>query len=74
MLQNLTITSTSGFDFAAASPTGGAAPEVSNVNATAAGQTRAALAVTPYGEDAAVAYSQFGDAALIVDVFGVFSR
>jgi hypothetical protein len=74
VLQNLTITSTSGFDFAAAYPAGTAAPEVSNVNATAAGQTRAALAVTPYGTDASITYSQFGDAALIVDVFGIFSR
>lgn len=73
VLQNLTITDTSGFDFAAAYPAGSAPPEVSNVNATGVGQTRAALAVTPYGTDASVTYSLFGSSSLIVDVFGTFS-
>ncbi len=76
VLQNLTITETTGFDFATAVPGGGPGgeePEVSNVNATAPGQTRAALAVTPYGPDATITYSLFGDSSLVVDVVGTFS-
>jgi glucose/arabinose dehydrogenase len=73
VLQNITMTATTGFDFVSAFPAGGATvPEVSNVNATAAGQTRAALAITRLGGEA-VDYFTFGESALIVDVFGSFS-
>jgi glucose/arabinose dehydrogenase len=73
VLQNLTMTSTTGFDFVTAFPAGGGVPVVSNVNATAAGQTRAALAVTRVGTGG-VGYFTFGESQLIVDVFGTFSR
>ena len=72
MLQNLTITATTGFDFVTAYPGGGAVPEVSNVNAVAADQTRAALAVTKLGPGATVGYFTFGSSMLVVDAFGYF--
>lgn len=78
MLQNLTITGTDGFDYVSAYPAGTARREVSSVNATTGGQTRAALALTPYGTGAAgtgrVTYFQYGASSLIVDVVGIFSR
>lgn len=75
VLQNLTITATAGFDFASAVPGDAeAVADVSNVNATGPDQTRAALAVTPYGPDATITYSLFGDSALIIDVVGTFSE
>jgi hypothetical protein len=72
VLQNLTITATTGFDFVTAYPGGGAVPEVSNVNAVAADQTRAALAVTKLGQDGTVGYFTFGSSMLVVDAFGYF--
>jgi glucose/arabinose dehydrogenase len=72
VLQNLTITATTGFDFVTAYPGGGAVPEVSNVNAVAADQTRAALAVTKLGQGATVGYFTFGSSMLVVDAFGYF--
>ncbi len=72
VLQNLTMTGTTGFDFVTASPSGAAPRQVSNVNAVAPGQTRAALAVTRLGSGGAVDYRTFGESQLIVDVFGVF--
>jgi hypothetical protein len=47
-------------------------PEVSNVNAVAADQTRAALAVTKLGQGATVGYFTFGSSMLVVDAFGYF--
>jgi hypothetical protein len=72
VLQNLTMTATTGFDFVTAYPGGGAVPEVSNVNAVAAGQTRAALAVTKLGAGTTVGYFTFGSSMLVVDAFGYF--
>jgi glucose/arabinose dehydrogenase len=73
VLQNVTMTATSGFDFVTAFPSAPTVPEVSNVNATAAGQTRAALAITRLGSGGAVSYFTFGGSQLVVDVFGTFS-
>ena len=72
VLQNLTITATTGFDFVTAYPGGGAVPEVSNVNAVGVDQTRAALAVTKLGQGATVGYFTFGSSMLVVDAFGYF--
>ena len=72
MLQNLTITATTGFDFVTAYPGGGSGPEVSNVNAVGADQTRAALAITKLGPGATVGYFTFGSSMLVVDAFGYF--
>lgn len=77
VVQNLTITDTTGFGFVGSSPAPApgdsvAPPEVSNVNATAAGQTRAALAVTPYGPGGRITHTVEGDSALIADVVGLF--
>jgi hypothetical protein len=72
VLQNLTITATTGFDFVTAYPGGGAVPEVSNVNAVAADQTRAALAVTKLGPGTTVGYFTFGSSMLVIDAFGYF--
>ena len=65
--------STTGFDFVTAFPPAATVPEVSNVNATAAGQTRAALATTRLAPGGAAGYFTFGGSQLIVDVFGTFS-
>jgi hypothetical protein len=73
VLQNLTMTGTTGFDFVTAHPAGGAVPEVSNVNAVAAGQTRAALAITRLAPAGRVSFTTFAESQLVVDVFGVFS-
>ncbi len=72
VLQNLTITATTGFDFVTAFPGGGTVPEVSNVNAVGVDQTRAALAVTKIGPGATVGYFTFGTSMLVVDAFGYF--
>jgi glucose/arabinose dehydrogenase len=72
VLQNLTITATTGFDFVTAYPGGGGVPEVSNVNAVGVDQTRAALAVTKLGPGATVGYFTFGTSMLVVDAFGYF--
>ena len=72
VLQNLTMTATSGFDFVTAFPGGGVVPEVSNVNAVGADQTRAALAVTRFGAGTTVSYFTFGSSMLVVDAFGYF--
>jgi hypothetical protein len=76
VLQNLTITSTGGFGFVSAAPAGLTPPTVSNVNATAPGQTRAALAITRLADDVtgSVTYRTFGESQLIVDVVGFFRR
>jgi hypothetical protein len=73
VLQNLTMTGTTGFDYVSAFPAGGDVPEVSNVNATGADQTRAAAAITRLGAGGGVGYFSFGTSDLIVDVFGVFA-
>jgi hypothetical protein len=73
VLQNLTMTGTTGFDFVTAHPAGGAVPEVSNVNAVAAGQTRAALAITRLAPAGRVSFTTFAESQLVVDVFGVFA-
>ncbi|HWM19357.1 MAG TPA: hypothetical protein VNO51_06700, partial [Ilumatobacteraceae bacterium] len=72
VLQNLTITATTGFDFVTAFPGGVVVPEVSNVNATGVDHTRAALAVTKLGPGSTVSYFTFGESMLIIDVFGYF--
>jgi hypothetical protein len=66
------MTATGGFDFVTAFPGGGVVPEVSNVNAVGADQTRAALAVTKFGAGTTVGYYTFGSSMLVVDAFGYF--
>ena len=73
VLHNVTMTDTTGFDFVTAFPGGSTVPVVSNVNATAPGQTRAALAVTPLGPGATIGYTTFADSHLVVDVVGFFT-
>jgi hypothetical protein len=73
VLHNITITATTGFDFVTAFPGAGALPVVSNVNAVAPDQTRAALAVTKLGAGATVGFYTFGSSMLVVDTFGYFS-
>ncbi len=72
VLQNVTMTATNGFDYVTAYPGTGSPPDSSNVNATAAGQTRAAFAFTPVGSQNGVSFFTFGESVLIVDVFGFF--
>lgn len=71
VIQNLTLAPSSSQGFLAAYPTGGQRPLVSNLNATGAGQVRAALAITPLATGSSTYFAQNG-AELVVDVFGSF--
>ncbi|MEO1058105.1 MAG: PQQ-dependent sugar dehydrogenase, partial [Actinomycetota bacterium] len=72
VVHNLTLAPSADQGFVTAHPATVPRPEVSNVNATAAGQVRAALAVTPLGGGRATFYAHNGT-ELAVDVFGYFT-
>jgi glucose/arabinose dehydrogenase len=69
--QNLTIARTGGRGFLTAYP-GGTLPTVSNINASGAGQVRAALALTRLDSGSETFFSGVSDKDLIVDVLGWF--
>ncbi len=73
VIHNLTIPSASGWGFVTAAPDGSAVPTVSNLNVTAAGQNRAALALTALPTSGVVRYQTYAGTDLIVDVYGYFS-
>jgi len=73
VVQNITITGPDGPGWVAAHP-GPVTPGVSNVNYTAEGQTRAALAFTRLTEDGRVRFTSLVRTGLVVDVVGFFSE
>ena len=76
VVQNLTVAGSTGWGFVTAAPAGSTS-EVSNLNLTDAGQTRAALAITDVPTTGAnagkVTYSTYAPTPLVVDVYGYFS-
>ncbi len=69
--QNLTLARTAGRGFVTAYPSA-PRPDVSNVNSSGPGQSRAALALTALGSGSEQFYAGDADTDLIVDVFGWF--
>jgi glucose/arabinose dehydrogenase len=72
IVQNITVTRTSGAGFITSYSSTTAAPTVSNGNVTGAGQTRGVLAYTTLGAGAA-AYRPSMSTDVIVDMFGYFT-
>ena len=70
--QNLTLTNTTGPGWLAAHPTD-TLPNVSNLNVTAADQTRAVWAFTRLGPDGKERVTSLIDTDLVVDIVGVFA-
>lgn len=71
VVQNLTVPGSTGWGFVTAVP-GGTSSEVSNLNLTGPGQTRAALAITDVPASGQVQYRTFAATPLVVDVYGWF--
>lgn len=73
VVQNVTAVRTGGRGFLTLHPDA-TVPEVSTVNATAAGQTRAALAFTTLADDGSFKVTASVDTDVLVDVLGTFSE
>ncbi len=69
---NLTATDSAAAGHLTVWPGGTTMPEVSNLNLTAAGQTRANLVITPLGPAGAIQLFSSGGAHLVADVAGYF--
>ena len=69
---NLVLTRTGGNGYLTAYPTGTSLPTVSNGNATAANQTRSAMAFTSLGAGSASFYASVAT-DVIVDITGYFT-
>jgi glucose/arabinose dehydrogenase len=74
VVQNVAVTQTVGAGFLRAFPGTALAADTSTVNHTAAGQTRAALALTPLPTDGVEGFQSSSGTHLVVDVIGTFSR
>ena len=72
VIQNLTVAGSNAWGYVSAAPDG-VTPVVSNLNVTAPGQTRAALAITDVPASGLVRYSAYSSTPLVVDVYGWFS-
>lgn len=72
VVQNITVTRTSGPGWVAAHP-GPAVPDISSVNYEQPGQTRAALAFTTVSDDDTTFFTSLVSVDLVVDVVGYFS-
>ncbi len=70
---NLTATESAGAGFVTAWPAGSPRPEVSNLNLTAAGQTRPNLAIIPVGTGGAIELFSSVGTHLVADVAGWFA-
>ncbi len=70
---NLTVTESSGPGFVTAYPPGTGRPVASNVNADAADQTRANLAILPINGAAAINVFNYAGGHLVIDVIGFFT-
>jgi glucose/arabinose dehydrogenase len=73
VVQNVTVTGTSGPGWVAAFPESGTPPLVSTLNYSAANQSRAALAFTSLPASKSVSYRSLVATDLVVDVVGTFS-
>lgn len=73
VVQNVTAVRTGGWGFLTLHP-GASVPEVSTVNYTGAGQTRAALAFTTLASDGRFRVTAATDTDVLIDVVGTFSR
>lgn len=73
VVHNVTAVRTGGWGFLTLHP-GATVPEVSTVNYTGAGQTRAALAFTTLASDGTFRITPFTDTDVLVDVLGTFSE
>ena len=73
ILQNVTVTRTSGPGWVATYPPSAGTPEISTVNFTGAGQTRAVLAFTKDDPNGDVSYESLVPTDLVVDLIGTFS-
>lgn len=73
VVHNVTAVRTGGRGFLTLHPSA-SVPQVSTVNYTGAGQTRAALAVTTLGEDGSFRITPFTDTDVLVDLLGTFSE
>jgi glucose/arabinose dehydrogenase len=74
VVQNVTVTATSGPGYVASYPATGTPPVVSTLNYLGANQTRAALAFTALPPSRQVSYQSLVPTDLVVDVFGTFSN
>lgn len=72
VVHNVTAVRTGGWGFLTLHPDA-AVPEVSTVNYTDAGQTRAALAFTTLADDGSFKVTAFTETDVLVDVLGTFS-
>ncbi|MEX2627824.1 MAG: hypothetical protein WD225_13130 [Ilumatobacteraceae bacterium] len=72
VLVNLTMIDADGPGFVTAFPGGASQPPTSNLNVDAAGQTRAAFAILPIGDDGEISVVSDVGAHLLVDVLGYF--
>lgn len=70
---NLTVTESNGPGFVTAFVPGTTQPTASNVNADAAGQTRANLAILPIDGVAAIDVFNYAGGHLVIDVIGYFT-
>lgn len=73
VVQNVTAVRAGGWGFLTLHP-GATVPEVSTVNYSAAGQTRAALAFTTLADDGTFRVTAFSETDVLVDVLGTFSE
>lgn len=74
LVQNVTVASPAGPGWLAAHPDGIDIPEVSSLNFTGAGQTRAVLAFTTIPDNDRIAYTSLVDADVIADAIGLFTE
>jgi glucose/arabinose dehydrogenase len=72
MVHNVTVTGSSAWGWVTAAPDAGATPGVSTVNVTGAGQTRAALALTPLPGSGRVRFYASQATDLVADAVGYF--
>ncbi len=69
---NITAVGTTGAGFISAYPSGGAVPNVSNINWSKSGTTLPGLAVVPIGSNGSISLEVHGNSQVLADVFGYF--
>jgi hypothetical protein len=72
VVHNVTVTGSSAWGWVTAAPDAGATPGVSTVNVTGAGQTRAALALTPLPATGRLRYFASQATDVVADAVGYF--
>lgn len=71
--QNIVVVKTGGTGFLTAYPTGLSVPNVSNINANGANQTRSAMAITGVGAGGSLSYTASFPTDVVVDITGYFN-